>query len=63
MLQTNKICEVRAKVNPSEKVALELLAQRERRNLSETIRELIREAAAREGLWPPETKKKLEVQT
>jgi len=58
-MQTVKICEIRAKVNPSERAALELLAQHERRNLSETLRELIRDAAQRQGLWPPETKQEV----
>jgi len=38
-----------------ERQALELVAQHERRNTSETLREIVREAAQRRGLWPPDT--------
>jgi hypothetical protein len=37
-----------------EREALEAIAAYERRKLSETMRELIREGAAKRGLWPPE---------
>ena len=52
-VKTTKICEVRAKLNPSERRVLGLIAQREVLNLSETLRALIREGARERGLWPP----------
>jgi len=43
----------RMRLNIYERQALELLAQEERRSMSEITRELIREEAMRQGLWPP----------
>jgi len=53
MLKAVKSEEIRARVNPSELMALKLVAQHDRRNMSEVLRELIREAAQQRGLWPP----------
>lgn len=41
------------KMTPEEEAALKALAAVERRNRSEMIRELIREACKPHGLWPP----------
>ena len=48
--------EVRARVTPSEKRALALLAYQEDRRPTEALRELIRAEAKRRGLWPPESR-------
>ena len=40
------------RINARERRALEALADHEGRKLGETIREAIREAALRRGLWP-----------
>jgi len=52
-VKTTKSCEIRAKLNPTERNLLALIARREVLNLSETIRTLIREGAEKRGLWPP----------
>ena len=39
---------------PMERLALEMLAQREDRKRSEMLREIVRDAAKRHGLWPPD---------
>ena len=44
---------VKARALPEEKAALLAIAKQERRKPSETIRELIRQAAEERGLWPP----------
>lgn len=51
MLMRSKMIPV--KVTPEEAAALHELAKLERRNRSEMIRELIREACKPRGLWPP----------
>ena len=43
---------VRARVTPAEYTALAALAESQERTPSEVIRELIRTAAKRQGLWP-----------
>ena len=43
---------IRARVTPTERQALALIAQEEDRRVSETLRELVRREAARRGLWP-----------
>jgi len=44
---------VRIRVNPAEKLALQAVACAERRNMSEVIRDAIRERAVALGVWPP----------
>jgi len=44
---------LRIRVSPSERLALERIAEHERRRPSEALRELIRSAAKGYGLWPP----------
>jgi len=41
-----------ARVNDAERLALLALARLERRTASETVRELIRQAARERGVWP-----------
>lgn len=41
-----------ARLIPTEKRVLLAIARAERRNVSETLRELIRAEAKRRGLWP-----------
>lgn len=53
---------VRARCNQEERQALELVALAERRKPSEALRELIREAAQRRGLWPPDAAMLAELQ-
>jgi len=48
-----KDASVRVRINPAEKLALRAVARVERRNMSEVIRDAIRERARRLGLWPP----------
>ena len=43
---------ITTRCNGTEKRALQLLAELERRTPSETIRELVREAAHERGCWP-----------
>lgn len=40
------------KVNDTEKKAVELMTRTEGRKVSEMLRECVREAAERRGLWP-----------
>jgi hypothetical protein len=48
----NKDRQIRFRVSTAEHAALQAVARAERRKLSETLRELIREGAQRRGLWP-----------
>lgn len=50
----NRTDVVRVRCRPEERKALELVALMERRNLSEMLRELVREGARERGLWPPD---------
>jgi hypothetical protein len=50
--QAEKTEAVFARLVPTEKAALQAIAKAERRNVSETVRELIRSEAHRRGLWP-----------
>jgi hypothetical protein len=43
-----------ARCSTAEKGALQEIARLERRNLSEQLRELVREEARRRGFWPPD---------
>lgn len=44
---------VRVRINTAEKLALQAVARAERRNMSEVVRDAIRERAQRLGVWPP----------
>jgi len=52
--KTTALC---AKLRPVERRALLAIARQERRNVSETVRELIRSEAQRRGLWPDAAKR------
>jgi len=54
---------LRLRLSISERLALDSLAQAERRRPSEMLRELIRSTAKDYGLWPPEEGKSEEVRT
>ena len=49
----NRTVMVKARCTPIEASALDAIALLEQRKRSETLREIIREAAQRRGLWPP----------
>ena len=46
---------IKARCAPEEKQLLVSIAEVERRDLSETLRELVRDRAKELGLWPPRT--------
>jgi len=50
-MERDKVIGVR--VCPDERKALEAIAKQDRRNISEMLRELVRQEAERRGLWPP----------
>ncbi len=52
ILEAEKTEAVFARLVPQEKRALLAIARQERRNVSETVRALIRAEAQRRGLWP-----------
>ena len=53
--ETEKTEAVFARLVPQEKRALLAIARQERRNVSEALRDLIRQEARRRGLWPDYT--------
>lgn len=52
MDKTNKTELIAVRVNQTERMAFELMAQQEQVKKSEFLRELIRETAKQRGLWP-----------
>jgi hypothetical protein len=52
MKNTNRVEGLHVKLSPSERSALEKLAEVEGRTISETAREVFRSACAQRGLFP-----------